>query len=104
MSASTPTSDGNFRRVLENFKATLSQDDQDDFELSTLGDLKLEILAIQERQASERKMKNSARLKSFLEAMEQYDEVVKVFLNTSEILAFVWVRQTTIRNPTALAI
>jgi transcriptional/translational regulatory protein YebC/TACO1 len=86
-------SDGNFCRVLESFKATLSQDDKDEFKLSTLDDLKLEILAIQEKQASERKMKNSARLKSFLEAMEQYDEVVKVFLNASEILAFIWVRQ-----------
>ncbi|KAH0537608.1 hypothetical protein FGG08_005600 [Glutinoglossum americanum] len=94
MSASISTSDRNFRRVLEDFKATLSQDDKDDFKLSTLDDLKLEILAIQEEQATERKMKNSARLKSFLEAMEQYDEVVKVFLNTSEILAFVWVANT----------
>lgn len=100
MPESFSTHDAGFRRVLEQFKATLSQDDKEDFRLSTLDDLKLEILAIQEKQASERKMKNSARLKSFLEAMEQYDEVVKVFLNTADILAFVWVRKIVIRNPT----
>ncbi|KAH0562509.1 hypothetical protein GP486_002801 [Trichoglossum hirsutum] len=94
MTESFSTPDTSFRRVLEQFKATLSQDDREDFGLSTLDDLKLEILAIQEKQASEKKMKNSARLKSFLEAMEQYDEVVKVFLNTADILAFVWVAST----------
>ena len=99
MPESFSTPDTGFRRVLEQFKATLSQDDKEDFRLSTLDDLKLEILAIQEKQASEKKMKNSARLKSFLEAMEQYDEVVKVFLNTADILAFVWVRKIIIRNP-----
>ena len=92
MPESFPTPDTSFRRVLEQFKATLGQDDKEDFRLSTLDDLKLEILAIQEKQASEKKMKNFARLKPFLEAMEQYDEVVKVFLNTADFLAFVWVR------------
>jgi hypothetical protein len=93
MATPTSNSDSNFCRALEEFKATLSQDDLHDFKLSTLDDLKLSILAIQEKQASERKMKNLTRLKSFLEAMEQYDEVVKVFLNTSDILAFIWVRR-----------
>jgi len=95
MASPASTLGSNFSRILKAFKDTLSQDDLDDFKLSTLDDLELVVLAIQEKQASERKMKNLTRLKCFLEAMEQYDEVVKVFLNASDILSFIWVRTVT---------
>jgi hypothetical protein len=32
-----------------------------------------------------------SKLERFLEGMKEYDKVVSVFLNTSAILAFVWV-------------
>ena len=33
---------------------------------------------------------NLSRILGFLEAMNQFGKVVEVFLNTSDILAFVW--------------
>lgn len=33
---------------------------------------------------------NLTRVSGFLEAMNQFGAVIEVFLNTSEILAFVW--------------
>lgn len=35
-------------------------------------------------------MRNLSRILGFLEAMKQFGAVVEVFLNTSDILAFVW--------------
>jgi len=81
-----------FQKVLDDFRCSLAQDDRDEFRYTTLEDLQSCILEIQEKHASERKVKNMTRLNSFLEAMEQYGNVIEVFLNTSEFLAFVWVR------------
>jgi hypothetical protein len=36
-------------------------------------------------------MMNLGRLSAFLEAMGQFEIVIKIFLNTSELVAFVWV-------------
>ena len=86
-----PSQLGGFRQVLTDFKNSLTKEQKDDFELSTLEDLQAAIDAIQKKQASEKKMRNLNRLKSFLEAMEQYGKVIEVFLNTSCFIAFIWV-------------
>ena len=80
-----------FRKALDDFQFSLSQNDRDLFKYTTLADLQRSILEIQSKHASERKTKNMARLNSFLEAMEQYGKVIEVFLNASEFVAFVWV-------------
>ena len=82
---------GEFSRVLMNFTDSLTEEQQNDFKFSTLEDLKAAINTIQEKQASEKKMQNLTRLKSFLEVIEQYGKVVEVFLNTSNFIAFIWV-------------
>ncbi len=92
MTTSSSVPHDTFRRVLEDFKATLRKEEVDEFELCTLVDLKDAILAIQAKQASEKKLRNLTRLRSFLEAMEQYEQIIKVFLNTTNLLAFIWVR------------
>ncbi|KAI9779019.1 MAG: hypothetical protein M1816_003779 [Peltula sp. TS41687] len=79
-----------FSRALMNFTNTLSEERKDDFRFSTLADLHSTIHEIQRKQASVKKMRNMARLSSFLEAMEQYGKVIEVFLNTSEFVAFIW--------------
>jgi hypothetical protein len=56
-----------------------------------LDDLQAVIAAIQEKQASEKKMRNLTRLKKFLEAMDEYGKVIEIFLNNSQFIAFVWV-------------
>jgi len=80
-----------FTRVLADFARSLTEEQQNDFRFSTLEDLKAAINIIQEKQASEKKMQNLTRLKSFLEAIEQFGKVVEVFLNTSNFIAFIWV-------------
>jgi hypothetical protein len=86
-----PLPDSEFRRAAESFKSTLPKDDQDDYSCTTLEDLKIAVHEIQESQNSNRKMQDFARLRAFLEAMEQYDKVVNTFLNVSGLLAFIWV-------------
>ena len=89
--ATDPSQLGGFSRALTNFTKSLSKEQSDEFKFSTLEDLQVAIANIQERQASEKKMRNLNRLKSFLEAMEQYGKVIEVFLNTSNFIAFIWV-------------
>jgi hypothetical protein len=79
-----------FAQSLREFKSKLSPAEQMTFQLTTFEDLQKTILEIQERHASVRKIRNLNRLKSFLEAMKQYGDIIEVFLNTSEFVAFVW--------------
>ena len=78
-----------FSRALDTFRSTLAQEDQEDFKYTKLEDLQRFIQDVQEKQG--RKAQNLARLKPFLEGIEQYGKIVEVFLNTSDVVAFVWV-------------
>jgi hypothetical protein len=80
-----------FRRALANFKAHLSLDEEEDFRLTSLKDLKLTIDKIQKKQASEKKMKNLRRLSLFLGGMEEFGKIIEVFLNSSNFVAYIWV-------------
>ena len=79
-----------FRATLSDFKKRLTAKEQDDFSFSTLEDVHKEIARIQSEQGSEKKMMNMTRLQSFLEAMDQFGQVIEVFLNASEFVAFIW--------------
>ncbi|KAJ6007433.1 ankyrin repeat-containing protein [Penicillium herquei] len=59
--------------------------------MTSVQDLKREILAIQRKHVSERRLQNMRRLECFITAMENYGQVIEVFLNVSDILAFVWI-------------
>ena len=83
--------DSAFRRALERFKTHLSPAEQDKFGVASLEDVQETIARIQQTQGSERRMRNFTRIKGFLEAMEQYGKVVEVFVNVSDIIAFIWV-------------
>ncbi|KAF4535903.1 Ankyrin repeat protein [Lasiodiplodia theobromae] len=80
----------NFGKVLGSFKAKLTQDEYEDFCFATLDDLKQTVVEIQAEQGSARRLQNLRRLDAFLEAMEQYDKVVQIFLNAADLLAFIW--------------
>ena len=81
-----------FQRALVRFTDQLSSDEKRDFEFSTLEEVYDVIEQTQNLHGSERKMRNLTRIKSFLEAMEEYGKVIEVFLNSASLLAFVWVR------------
>ncbi|KAF2661287.1 hypothetical protein K491DRAFT_748233 [Lophiostoma macrostomum CBS 122681] len=79
-----------FQLVAEKFKAALTDKEKSTFQVVTLRDLHLAIEAIQQEQASERKLQGMQRLDAFLEGMMEYDKVAQIFVNTTPILAFVW--------------
>ncbi|XXG96436.1 hypothetical protein Hte_002719 [Hypoxylon texense] len=80
-----------FEAALGQFQSELKKKDRDKFKNTTLKDLTDEVEAIQKKQHSQRRGKNLARLKPFIEAMNQFGKVIEVFANTSEMVAFVWV-------------
>lgn len=80
-----------FSRALDAFQADLTPEDQDDFKYTMLEDLQMAIQEIQAKQG--RKSQNLARMKPFLEGMQQYGQIVEVFLNVSNVIAFVWVSE-----------
>lgn len=79
-----------FEETLSDFKTRLTSKEQNDFRFATLQDLQKEMARIQHQQESLKTMMDMSRIQSFLEAMAQFGEVVKVFLNTSDFVAFVW--------------
>lgn len=93
MSKNTRITRCEFEIALEEFKknAQLSQDEVKEFRFADLNSLRSTIKRIQAEQEAKRRMRNMKRLEPFLQTMEQYGHTVDVFVNTSEILAFVWV-------------
>ncbi|KAF2686439.1 ankyrin [Lentithecium fluviatile CBS 122367] len=79
-----------FNRVLTEFQQELSMDEVDDFNFITADDLKKAVHQLQEEQKSKKRMQNLRRISAFLEAMDQFDKVIQVFLNTTNYLGFVW--------------
>lgn len=82
---------GVFERTLEKFKNDLKPGDADIFRCTTLKDVLADIEQLQKRQNSQRRLQAIAQLKPTLEALNQLGKVVKVFANSSEYVAFVWV-------------
>lgn len=99
-SAATPTTAGStlFNQVLDDFKRDLSQKEVNDFSFASSVDLKTEILRLQAEQKSEKRMQNLSRLSAFVEAMDQFDKVMHVFLNTANYLGFIWVGQKSTKS------
>ena len=79
-----------FEQTLAKFKSRLTKKELENFEFSSLNDVQMILLKIQEEQNRQKGMMNLARIQRFLEAMEQYGQVIEVFLNASSILCFVW--------------
>ncbi|KAI1279464.1 hypothetical protein F5Y07DRAFT_43858 [Xylaria sp. FL0933] len=79
-----------FERALERFRNKLTEEQYKQFKASSLDDVNAEIQAIQSRLGSLKKMRSLNRLSKFLEAMSQIEQLVQVFLNVSEVVAFVW--------------
>lgn len=87
MMAATKTG---FEAILLQFKNRLTQKELADFQFSTLEDVQIVIARIQAEQGNQKSMMNFTRIQSFLEAMSQFGEVIEVFLNASDFVAFVW--------------
>ncbi|KAI0595286.1 hypothetical protein F4775DRAFT_569708 [Biscogniauxia sp. FL1348] len=80
-----------FKTFLREFKAiSLTRQQIQNFENTTVEDVKITIAAIQQKQVSGKKQRYLKRLEIFLVNMENYGKVIEVFLNASIYLAFVW--------------
>ncbi|KAF1840937.1 uncharacterized protein K460DRAFT_410330 [Cucurbitaria berberidis CBS 394.84] len=92
MANALPNVVSTFEKSLNAFKtkAGLSPDELKVFQLTSLDDLRRQIAIIQDDQRKSKKMRYLKRLGPFLDTMEQYGKIVEVFLNISDIIAFIW--------------
>ncbi|CAI6333480.1 unnamed protein product [Periconia digitata] len=79
-----------FHAAIQKFKARLSGPHLTEFKNMTYDDLCSTILQIQQEQEENKKIMNLSRIQSCLEAMQQFGKTVEVFLNTADMLAFIW--------------
>lgn len=86
MAAVFQSAQDQFRQV-----ADLSSEEENDFKITSLTLLRQVIDGLQKKQEARRGMVYMKRLEPFLKSMEQYGKVIEVFLNVSDVLAFVWV-------------
>lgn len=80
-----------FESVLENFKKGLKKRDIELFKVTTFEDLEKCIGELQREQHSQRRVQNLNRLRPFLEVIKQYGEVIDLYCNVNEMVAFIWV-------------
>lgn len=79
-----------FQRTILGFKNRLEPKELVEIQCNSLAELNEVIIHIQRRQRDQKQMMNLNRIKSFLEAMDQFEQTIKVFVNTSNIVAFIW--------------
>jgi hypothetical protein len=72
------------------FELRLTEKERVDYKSTTLQDVKRTITQIQQMQQSTKTLMDSSRLRSFIEAMEQFDQVIGVFANTSIYVGLVY--------------
>ncbi|KAL1608317.1 hypothetical protein SLS60_003257 [Paraconiothyrium brasiliense] len=76
--------------AIRRFRARLTGTDLTAFRNTTYEELCREILRIQYEQEQTKSMVNLGRIQSFLEAMGQFSKIIEIFLNVSDMVAFVW--------------
>ena len=83
--------DTSFENALVRFREGLTETQRRDFAPCTLKHVEIAIEDIQIRLGSKRRLRNMMRIAKFIEAMTQLGQVVEVFLNVENAVAFVWV-------------
>ncbi|KAF2847250.1 C2H2 domain-containing protein [Plenodomus tracheiphilus IPT5] len=89
-SSPKPAAGDFFDRELKKFRARLSGTHLQDFRATDHAGLLSEIGQIQRSQEDSGVLMNLGRIKSFLEAMDQFGKVIEIFLNAADAVAFVW--------------
>ena len=79
-----------FKVALSRFQKQLTEKECESFGVTKLKDVKKEIIDIQKKQESLKKIMDLTRIQGFLEAMNQFGKVIEVFSNSSILVAFVW--------------
>ena len=79
-----------FRRTVTSFKNRLTRDELQQVQCNSLSDLNVIIKRVQYEQLDQKQLMNFTRIQSFLEAMEQFEQVITVFVNVNDIVAYIW--------------
>jgi hypothetical protein len=77
-------------RAIKKFRARLTGKELTTFGNTTYEQLCNDLLRIQKEQEGRMEMMNLSRIKSCLEVMHQFGNVIEIFLNISDAVAFVW--------------
>jgi hypothetical protein len=77
-------------RAINEFRNRLTGAELNDFKVATYPQLCKELMDIQKKQEDRKETMNLARIRSCLEAMQQFGQVIEIFLNVSDAVAFVW--------------
>jgi molecular chaperone GrpE (heat shock protein) len=76
--------------TIRTFKNKLVTKELEELHCGSLSELQVVISRIQHEQRTQKKMMNFNRIKGFLEAMDQFEGTIKVFVNASDYVAFIW--------------
>ena len=85
-----------FEEALSDFKKGLSKKELEQFQCVDFKNVEDTIKNIERDQKGKKKMQNIARIKPVLDAMNQYGKIIEVFLNASNIIAYIWVSSRTL--------
>jgi hypothetical protein len=92
---------GIFKQTMTDLKKDLTAEQARDFGFATFEDLQETISSLQTKHILDKANRNLNRIKPFLEAIKQWGKAIEVFVNASDMLAFVWVRTSRLWNPIA---
>ncbi|KAG4435756.1 hypothetical protein IFR05_008770 [Cadophora sp. M221] len=79
-----------FEKAVERFRGGLTKSQQEQFTGCKKQDVEKIIQDIQSRHGAQKRLKSMRRVSKFIEAMSQLGQVVEVFLNVHNSVAFVW--------------
>ncbi|KAI4608163.1 hypothetical protein J4E80_009171 [Alternaria sp. BMP 0032] len=77
-------------RAITQFRNKLTGSELTEFSTTTYDQLCKALIQVQHEQEHRMEAMNLARVKSCLEAMHQFGQVIEIFLNVSDAVAFVW--------------
>jgi len=77
-------------RAITKFRNKLTGTELTEFSKSTYDDLGKALLDVQHQQEGRMETMNLARIKPCLEAMHQFGQVIEIFLNVADAVAFFW--------------
>lgn len=80
-----------FEEAMKAFTTGLSPEEARDFKYANVQDLEAAIVKIREKQRSDRKLRFLKRLDPIIKTLRQYGQVIEIFVNVSNVVAFVWV-------------
>ena len=77
-------------RAIIQFRNRLNGTELMEFKGTTHENLREELMKVQAKQEARLETMNLGRIKHCLEAMQQFGQVIEIFLNVSDAVAFVW--------------